>query len=84
MVEVVFAWPGMGRLGLAALHSRDYPLVVACTSVATVLVIAGSLLADLAHAAIDPRVRDAFFSSRAASGALARGRAPAGAEAEGA
>lgn len=64
VVEAVFAWPGMGRLSLAALHSRDYPLVVACTTVAALLVVAGSLLADCVHAAIDPRVRDALASGR--------------------
>jgi peptide/nickel transport system permease protein len=57
VTEVVFAWPGMGRLAHSALLGRDYPLVLACTALGGVLVIAGNLLADLLHAAADPRVR---------------------------
>jgi len=64
VVEVVFAWPGMGRLAINALHARDYPLVIACTAVAGAAVVAGGLVADLVHAAIDPRVRDAHSSDR--------------------
>lgn len=58
VVEVVFAWPGLGRAGLAALSEQDYPVVLALTGFTAVLVVLGSLMADLLHAAIDPRVRD--------------------------
>lgn len=57
-VEVVFAWPGMGRLAVEALAARDYPLVLGTTMAGSVLVVAGTLLADLLAAAIDPRLRD--------------------------
>lgn len=56
-VEIVFAWPGMGRLFYDGLAARDTAVVLAVTALTAVLVIAGSLLADLAMAALDPRVR---------------------------
>ncbi len=59
VVEVVFSWPGVGRLAYGAILTRDYPLVLASTALAGVLVVIGSLLADLLQAAVDPRVRHA-------------------------
>ncbi len=56
-VEYVFAWPGMGRLVLQAINQRDYPLVIGAVIVAAAAVSLGSLLADAAVAATDPRVR---------------------------
>ncbi len=58
VVEVVFSWPGVGRLTYNAVLARDYPLVLATTALGGLLVIAGTLLADLSQAALDPRVRD--------------------------
>ena len=58
VVEVVFSWPGLGRLTYDSILARDYPVILATTALAGVLVIAGNFLADLAHAAIDPRVRE--------------------------
>jgi peptide/nickel transport system permease protein len=57
VVEVVFAWPGMGRLTYEAILAQDVPVVLATTLLATILVVVGSLLADLAMAAADPRIR---------------------------
>jgi peptide/nickel transport system permease protein len=57
VVEVVFAWPGMGRVTYDAIRAHDIPLVLGTTLFAAGLVIAGSLLADLAMAIADPRVR---------------------------
>lgn len=57
VVEFVFGWPGLGRITAAAIQARDVPLVVAATLLSAVLVVLGTLAADLAHAAIDPRVR---------------------------
>lgn len=56
-IEVVFAWPGMGRLAYEAILARDVPVVLACTLVAALMVVVGNLLADLALAAADPRIR---------------------------
>lgn len=58
VVEVVFSWPGIGRLAFNSVQARDYPVVLATTALSGLLVIAGSLLADLLQLALDPRVRD--------------------------
>lgn len=58
-VEVVFAWPGLGRASYDALVARDYPLLLAGTALSTLMVVAGSFFAEALHAALDPRVRDA-------------------------
>jgi peptide/nickel transport system permease protein len=57
VVETVFTWPGLGKLAADAIAGRDYPLVIATTLISSVLVVLGSLLADLLAAAADPRVR---------------------------
>jgi len=60
VIETLFAWPGMGRLAYQGTLARDEPLVLGCAAVAAVLVIAGSLVADLLAAAVDPRVRESL------------------------
>src|SRR5215472_5179618 len=57
ITESIFGWPGMGRLFLSALNNRDYPLQMAGLMISGALLIGGNLLADLAYAALDPRVR---------------------------
>ncbi len=57
LIETVFAWPGMGKLAADAVFRRDYPVVTAAAVVASVMVVTGSLLADLLYAAVDPRIR---------------------------
>lgn len=59
IVEVIFAWPGLGLLTFEAYSARDYPVILATTTVSAILVVLGSLAADLTHAAVDPRVRHA-------------------------
>jgi peptide/nickel transport system permease protein len=56
-VESVFAWPGIGRVLVEAVHARDYPVVLAATTVSAVLVVAGNLLADALAVCVDPRMR---------------------------
>ncbi len=56
ITEVIFALPGMGRLTVNAILSRDYPLVVGCTFTAGILVIITNLIADLVKAKIDKRL----------------------------
>ena len=57
-VERVFSWPGVGALTASAIESRDYDLVTASVIIGSVMVVIGNLVADLLHAAIDPRVRE--------------------------
>ena len=56
-VEVIFAWPGMGRVIVDAIFQRDYPLVMATSFIFAVLVVFGNLLADVLYAVVDPRIR---------------------------
>ena len=56
-IEQIFAWPGMGRLAVGALAQRDSWLLTACVVVVSAMVSVGSLVADLLHAAADPRLR---------------------------
>ncbi len=56
-IEKVFSWPGMGLTMVDAIGSRDYPLVIGAVIVGSVLVVAGSLIADLLYRWADPRLR---------------------------
>jgi len=60
VIEVVFSWPGLGRVAYLAVLTRDLPLVIACTAWSAALVVLGGLLADLATTAADPRQREAL------------------------
>jgi len=55
--ETIFAYPGMGRLGYEAVMSRDYPVVMAVGVIASFLTLIGNLVADIAYAWVDPRIR---------------------------
>jgi len=57
IVETIFAFPGMGRLGYEAVLERDYPTLVALNFIVAALVLAGNLVSDLLYAVVDPRVR---------------------------
>lgn len=57
VVEVVFAWPGIGSLVVRALETRDYPLIQATVLVTAALAVLVQLLIDLSYPLLDPRVR---------------------------
>jgi peptide/nickel transport system permease protein len=57
IVETVFAWPGIGQLAIQSIAARDFLVVQAIVLFVSVTYIAMNLLADLAYAAIDPRLR---------------------------
>ncbi len=57
ITETVFAWPGVGRLTIQAIAARDYPLVQGCVLFIAFVYVAANLLADIAYAWLDPRVR---------------------------
>ena len=57
VVEIIFGWPGMGRLLLASLQSRDTPILLGLFLVVSFTVVLANLLSDLVYAAIDPRIR---------------------------
>jgi len=56
IIEVVFGLPGMGRLTIDAILSRDYPLVIGCSLTAAVLIIAANLAADIIKVKFDKRL----------------------------
>jgi peptide/nickel transport system permease protein len=56
ITEVIFALPGMGRLAVAAIFSRDYPLIIGCSFTAGVMIILANLLADIIKVLIDKRL----------------------------
>lgn len=58
-VEVITAWPGLGRLAFDALVARDGPLVAGCAAMTVLLVSAAALASDLVVAWADPRAREA-------------------------
>ncbi len=57
LVESIYAWPGLGRVLYAGISLPDLPLISGAFFLFAMLVAAGGLLADLATAAVDPRVR---------------------------
>jgi peptide/nickel transport system permease protein len=57
VVEVVFAWPGIGSLVVRALETRDYPLIQATVLVTAALAVFVQLVIDLSYPLLDPRVR---------------------------
>ena len=57
VIEVVFAWPGVGRLMLEGVLERNFPIVEATVLTSGVFFIATSLIVDILYAYVDPRIR---------------------------
>jgi peptide/nickel transport system permease protein len=57
VTETVFSWPGVGRLYLDSLNYQDYAVILGLLLITSVMVLAGSLLADILYAVVDPRIR---------------------------
>ncbi len=56
LVEIIFAWPGLGRYVSEAILSKDFPVIAAATLVVTICYVAMNLVLDLVQALVDPRV----------------------------
>jgi ABC-type dipeptide/oligopeptide/nickel transport system permease component len=56
ITETIFAWPGVGRLAVDAIFSRDYPLVQAIVAVLATLFVVINLVIDLVYTYLDPRI----------------------------
>ena len=54
--EMIFAWPGVGRLLIFAINNRDFPLVEAAVFVIAMVFVVANLLVDLCYGWLDPRV----------------------------
>ena len=57
VIEIVFSWPGVGRLLLDAIKNRDIPLVQTAATLLAILFVGVNLIADLLYGALDPRIR---------------------------
>jgi peptide/nickel transport system permease protein len=57
VVEVIFAWPGVGRTVVEAVFARDFPVVQAGVLLTSVLFVASNILVDISYGLIDPRIR---------------------------
>jgi peptide/nickel transport system permease protein len=57
VVELIFSWPGMGRLYYSAATSRDFPVLLGILIIGAAIIIISNLLADIGYAYLDPRVR---------------------------
>jgi peptide/nickel transport system permease protein len=56
ITETIFSWPGIGRLTVQAIQTRDYPLVQGCVLVVAIGYLVVNFLTDLAYSIIDPRI----------------------------
>ena len=57
ITEQIFSWPGMGRLTIEAISSRDYPVLMGLNLMAALLVVTGGLISDVMYSLADPRIR---------------------------
>jgi len=58
LIEQIFSWPGLGRLYVQGVETRDYPVVLALTLLSALAVLAGQISVDLLYLVVDPRMRD--------------------------
>jgi peptide/nickel transport system permease protein len=56
ITEVIFSLPGMGRLAIDSVLSRDYPLVIACVFTAGGVIVLANFLADIIKLKVDKRL----------------------------
>lgn len=56
VTEVIFSWPGLGRLTIDSIRNRDYPVVQACILLGAIGVILANLVVDLLYSRLDPRI----------------------------
>jgi peptide/nickel transport system permease protein len=57
ITETVFAWPGIGRLFMESMDGRDYPMLMGLMMMGSLGIVIANIIADIAYAALDPRIR---------------------------
>ena len=57
VTESIFSWPGIGKLTLEATQKFDYPILMGILMITALLVVLANLLADIAYAFVDPRIK---------------------------
>jgi len=56
-IESIFGWPGVGRLLLSGVESRDYPIIIGITFMLAIVTLIANLITDVVYALVDPRIR---------------------------
>ena len=57
VTETIFSWPGIGRLTIEATTTYDYPMLMGLLLIAAVATVVANLVADIAYAVVDPRIK---------------------------
>jgi peptide/nickel transport system permease protein len=57
VTETIFSWPGLGRLTISAINTYDYPTLMGLLLLAAIATVVGNLVADVAYAMVDPRIK---------------------------
>lgn len=57
LIEIVFAWPGTGRVMLNAINQRDYPVLMGVYFIMSCMVAVMMIVVDIVYALLDPRIR---------------------------
>jgi len=57
VTETIFSWPGIGKLTIDATQKFDYPILMGILMISAIIVVLANLLADLAYAFVDPRIK---------------------------
>jgi ABC-type dipeptide/oligopeptide/nickel transport system permease component len=57
ITETIFAWPGVGRLLVQSISSRDYPAVQGCILLIAMTYVSMNVLVDVLYGFLDPRIR---------------------------
>ena len=57
VTESIFAWPGLGRIGVDAIGNNDFPVLTATVLFFAIIFAIVNFLTDIAYAFIDPRIR---------------------------
>lgn len=57
MTETIFAYPGLGKISVDAVNTRDYPVILGVNAMLSMLTLIGALVADILYAAADPRIK---------------------------
>ncbi|MCH7651363.1 MAG: ABC transporter permease [Nitrospinae bacterium] len=57
IIETIFSWPGLGRLGYEAILNRDFPVILTLNFIAAILTLIGTFLSDILYAVADPRIK---------------------------
>lgn len=64
IIESIFAWPGMGRLGVESIQFRDFPVTLGILLISSSMIVFGNLLSDIVYHIVDPRINLEAYGQR--------------------